>query len=538
MAISNISISLDSSKESVGTPFRRVLWFGRIPTTMPTTTPTIDPPVIHDDTLLIPIETHTILPITSTIPYTAPTTHYTSPFIHNDSSKEDTPDIPPPTQEIPSVEVAPSIGQILPAPFGVHHIRVTIVSPGHPIPHADHTTTILIGRDSPSNLSSEMTSNSYLDAFSDSSSGHSSLNHSSPALPSSMRSSHQLCSLVSSIPYSSAAITERPSHSSSLSPSHKRSRSLTTSILASLPIPRALSYVCVDLLPPRMRITSSDSTTDLEDCSDESFESSLSRETSLRDDVVFKGSDEPYSELDIDPEIQAEINECIAYADSLRTEGIDARIVVETVAREEEERAIEVAHEMFGDMVQRFHDHTVEIPVYRVHVIKSIRRDQGHKIIATGQQSAIQSERINKLERDNTTLRGMMDVAISSSSVLLGICKSYLLGTTMTMPNTRYGATMTREAVDNLIGHRVAKALEDRDAARNVEPLAKGRDEQGGENGDDYEGENRGVNGNGNDNKKGGGNRNGNCNRNDNGNGRENDYENHNMNLRGFRLVA
>nr|GEZ72422.1 hypothetical protein [Tanacetum cinerariifolium] len=52
--MSTILISLDSYEESVGTPSRRVLWFGRIPTTVPATTPTIDPPVIHDDTSLIP----------------------------------------------------------------------------------------------------------------------------------------------------------------------------------------------------------------------------------------------------------------------------------------------------------------------------------------------------------------------------------------------------------------------------------------------------------------------------------------------------
>ncbi|GJS73411.1 hypothetical protein Tco_0706252 [Tanacetum coccineum] len=131
MTISTISISLDSFEESVGTPSGRVLWFGRIPTTVPVTTPTIDPPVIHDDTLLIPTETPTISPITSTIPPTAPTTHYTSPFIHTDSSDNDTPDTPPsPTHDIPPVEVAPPTGQILPAPFGVRRRRVTIVSPG------------------------------------------------------------------------------------------------------------------------------------------------------------------------------------------------------------------------------------------------------------------------------------------------------------------------------------------------------------------------------------------------------------------------
>ncbi|GJX17005.1 hypothetical protein Tco_0217837 [Tanacetum coccineum] len=44
-------------------------------------------------------------------------------------------------------------------------------------------------------------------------------------------------------------------------------------------------------------------------------------------------------------------------------------------------------------------------------VIKSIQRDQGHKIVTTRQQSTVMSERISELERDNTRLRGMMDVA-------------------------------------------------------------------------------------------------------------------------------
>ncbi|GJY39572.1 hypothetical protein Tco_0425936 [Tanacetum coccineum] len=125
-----------------------------------------------------------------------------------------------------------------------------------------------------------------------------------------------------------------------------------------------------------------------------------------------------------------------------------------------------------------------------------------------------------------------------------------------TMPNIRSGATMTREAVDNLIGRRVAEVLEACDAARNLEPLAEGGDEQGGENGDDYEGgngggnRNRGVNGNrGNGNRgnknggvngngNGGGNDNGNGNRDGNGNGGGNGYENHNVNFGGFRPVA
>ncbi|GKG57705.1 hypothetical protein Tco_0587303, partial [Tanacetum coccineum] len=90
-----------------------------------------------------------------------------------------------------------------------------------------------------------------------------------------------------------------------------------------------------------------------------------------------------YSEPDIDPEIQAEIDECIAYADALKAEGIDVRVVVETATREEaetsakgtvevrvdrvthpvmsndiiepaqEKGAIGVTYETLGDMVQR-----------------------------------------------------------------------------------------------------------------------------------------------------------------------------------------
>ncbi|GKC57574.1 hypothetical protein Tco_1085172 [Tanacetum coccineum] len=519
MAISTISISSDSSEESVGTPSGRVFWFGRIPTTVPVTTPTIDPPIIHDDTSLIPTETPTISPITSTIPATAPTTHYTSPFIYTDSSDDDTPDTPPsPTHEIPPFEVVPPTSQILPAPFGVRRRRVTIVSPGQPIPYSrpyryhpngpvhmmtarkrvgplpthclavrhsvdysssDHITFDDSMRDSPSDSSSdsssETSSDSSSDALSNSSSGHSSSDHSSPALPSGMRSSHQLCSSVPSIPHSSAAITERPSHSSSA----------------------ALSSARADLLPPPKRIRISDSVMNLEVSSDESFELSVLRETSLRDDVDVGGSDEPHSEHDIDPKVQAEINECIAYADSLRAEGIDARVVVETVAREEvetsargmvevrvdrvthhavsddilepaqEEGAIEGTYETLGDLVQRFHDHTVEIPVYRVKVIESIQRDQGQRIVATGQQSVVLLERIRELE---------------------------------TMPNTRSRATMTREAVNELIDRQLAEALETRDAARNLEPLVEGG--------------------------------------NANGNGGGNGYGNHNMNPRGFMPVA
>ncbi|GKA60770.1 hypothetical protein Tco_0760177, partial [Tanacetum coccineum] len=297
----------------------------RIPTPVPATTPTIDPPVIHDDNSLIHPETPTISPITSTIPPTAPTTHYTSPFIYTDSSDDDTADTPSSlTYEIPPVEVVLPASQILSASPGVRRRRVTIVSPGQPIPHGRPyryhpngpvhmmTTRKRVGplpthhlavrhsvdysssnpftfddssRDSPSDSSSETSSDSSSDAISDSSPGHSSSDHSSPALPSGMRSSHQLCSFVPSI-HSSADITERLSHSSFAGPP-------------------PFSSVRADLLPPHKKIRSSDSVMDLEVSLDESSESFIPRETSLRVDIDVGGSDEPSSEPNIDPHFQA-----------------------------------------------------------------------------------------------------------------------------------------------------------------------------------------------------------------------------------------
>ncbi|GJZ54640.1 putative reverse transcriptase domain-containing protein [Tanacetum coccineum] len=81
------------------------------------------------------------------------------------------------------------------------------------------------------------------------------------------------------------------------------------------------------------------------------------------------------------------------------------------------------------------------------------------------------------------------------------------------MPNTRSGASMTREEFEELVTRRVAEEMEAREAARTLEPL--------NENGDELEGEN-GGNGNGGNGNGGNGNRNG----------------NHGMNYGGFMPVA
>ncbi|GJQ94335.1 hypothetical protein Tco_0005474 [Tanacetum coccineum] len=125
MAISVISVSSDSSKDSVGTPAGRVILFGTIPTTILDTTPFVIPPTTHIDTTPIP----TISPTIPSSPDYTPASHdyspafdmefdpsedpssdhipplpATSPFLSStdDSSDSDIPDTPPsPTHGIP-----------------------------------------------------------------------------------------------------------------------------------------------------------------------------------------------------------------------------------------------------------------------------------------------------------------------------------------------------------------------------------------------------------------------------------------------------
>ncbi|GKF50505.1 hypothetical protein Tco_0146972 [Tanacetum coccineum] len=72
--------------------------------------------------------------------------------------------------------------------------------------------------------------------------------------------------------------------------------------------------------------------------------------------------------------------------------------------------AVEVTNETLGGLVHRFHDHVVEIPVYRIQVIESEQRLQGHRIAGVDLEVTTMTERISALERDNTRLRGMLDV--------------------------------------------------------------------------------------------------------------------------------
>ncbi|GJU37248.1 hypothetical protein Tco_1185602 [Tanacetum coccineum] len=436
MAISVISVSSDSSEDSVGTPAGRVILFGTIPTTIPDTTPVITPPTTQTDTTVIPTESD---PSEDPSSDHIPPLPAISPFLSSadDTTDSDTPDTPPsPTHGTPFTEITSSTQR---SPV-IPRRRVMILAPGQPIPHGrpyryhlngpvhmmtarkrvgplpvqqlavrhsvDHSSSDYFSpddsaRDSSSDSSSEASSDFHSDASSDSSSRHLLSDHSSPDLP-----------------------------STSARPSRKRRRSPMTSIPVLPPVFGALSHIRADLIPSPKRIRDSGYLTDVE---------VDPRETSLRDDVIVKGSDEPHLEQDIDPEIQVDIDKCFAYTDALRDRGIDARVVVEAVDRVEsetgargpfevrvervthpvmpddipehvQEGAVEVTYETLGDLVQRFHDHIEAILVHRIKVIEGVQREQGHRIFGVESAVTALTKRISKLERGNRRLRGTVSV--------------------------------------------------------------------------------------------------------------------------------
>ncbi|GJR57878.1 hypothetical protein Tco_1500040 [Tanacetum coccineum] len=204
-----------------------------------------------------------------------------------------------------------------------------------------------------SDSSSEASSDFHSDASSDSSLRHSLPDHSSPDLS-----------------------------STSTGPSCKRRRSPMTSVLALSPVSGALSHVRADLLPSPKRIRDSDYLADVEVDSRESSEPSRSRGTDV-------GVDDDIDRVD-------------------ESRGIDVRVVVETIARDE--IRTDTRDIVKGGDDKRFHDHTVAIPVHRVQVIEGVQREQGRRTVRVESAVTALTERNAELERDNRRLRGTASV--------------------------------------------------------------------------------------------------------------------------------
>ncbi|GJV83098.1 hypothetical protein Tco_1522996 [Tanacetum coccineum] len=150
------------------------------------------------------------------------------------------------------------------------------------------------------------------------------------------------------------------------------------------------------------------------------------KEISLRDDTVVRVSDEPHLEQDSDPEIQAEINDCIAYA------------LLADLMREQYEATYETLEIWF-----RVPDHTQAYPCLSV----SMR--------LRGTASVEVSESLTRLHA----------AAMSPYAERVeGRCDDFdfmtMCGSSGKMPCTQSGASWTVRSLKNWLPRRVAEEME------------------------------------------------------------------------------
>nr|GEU98599.1 hypothetical protein [Tanacetum cinerariifolium] len=302
MAISVISISSDSSEDSMGTPAGRVILLGTIPTTIPDTTPVIAPP-------------------TTETPIIAPTTPSS------------------PTHDIPFIEITASTQR---SPV-IPRRRVMILAPGQPIPH---------GRPyhyHPNGPVHMMTARKRVRPLPVQ---HLSVRHSVDCSSSDPLSRHL------SSDHSSSDLS-----STSAGLSRKRRRSSMKSVPELPHVSKALSLVYADLIPSPKRVRDIGYLADVE--------------VGLRE---------------------------------TRVERVTHPAMPEDIPEPAQEGAAEVTYETLGDLVQRFHDHTQAISVHRIHAIEGVQREQGHRIVGVESAVTALTERVAELERDNRRLRGTTSV--------------------------------------------------------------------------------------------------------------------------------
>ncbi|GJS65369.1 hypothetical protein Tco_0679933, partial [Tanacetum coccineum] len=274
MAISVISISSDSSDESVGLSPSQIILFGTIPAE--------------------------ILAETPTIPSVVPTLPHTSPFLYTNSSNSDTSKRPL-LHDLYEVNVARWRSRVAacssPPSSPTHDLTPTSVTPPtlrQPIPlgRPYHTQPngvrkMLTVRKKVRVLPSGRLASRY--ARGHSSSYHFLSDYTSSDSSSNSSSDYSLdYSSCHSLPDSSV---DAPA-TISAGPFRKRCRSPIVSVLLATPVPGSLSPVCVDLLLPRKRIRGVVTASDYDDSTKESYEA--------------------YMEPDIDSDAQANIDVDIA----------------------------------------------------------------------------------------------------------------------------------------------------------------------------------------------------------------------------------
>nr|GEW39368.1 hypothetical protein [Tanacetum cinerariifolium] len=478
MAILVILVSSDSS-EVIASPTTKTDTIV-IPTKIPIIAPTIPPSPDYTPASLdySPTSDTEFDPYEDPSSYHIPPLLAISPFLSSadDTTDNDTLDTPPLlTHDTPFTEVT-SFTQRSPV---IPYRRVMILVPGQHIPHGHpyryhlnrpiHMMTMR-KRVGPLPIQ-QLAVRHYVDHSSsdyfypDDSARDSSLNSSSEA----SSDFHSDASSDSSSRHSLSDHSSPDLPSTSAMPSRKRHRSPMTFVPTLPPISGALSPIRDDLIPSPKRVKDSGYLADVERVKDSGYLADIEvdpRETSLRDDVM--------SEMGTRGSVE------------VRVERVTHPVMLEdTPEPAQEERAIECTYETLGSL--------------------------GHRIVGVESTVTVLTERIIELERDNRRLRDTASVESQRwSRTHLEISPSVTLLCCRKMPNTRSRASMTHEEVEKLVARRVAKEMEAREAAMNLEPLNENGDEQEGENEGNANGGNEGNINEGNGDGDGGNRENGN----------------------------
>nr|GEX76150.1 hypothetical protein [Tanacetum cinerariifolium] len=436
MAILVISVSPDSSKDSMGTPAGRVILFGTIPTTIPNTTPMIAPPTTQTDTTRIPTETPIIAPNIPPSPYYTPASldYSLASKTESDPSKDPSSGYIPP---LPVVSQFLSSDDDTTDKIACHTSTPSYdCSTWKPIPHGRpyryhpngpvHMMTAR-KRVRPLPVQQLPVRHSVDHSSSDSSWRHSLSDHSSHDLP-----------------------------STSAGPSRKRRRSLMISVPALPLVSEALSPVRADLIPSPKKVRDICYLADVEVGSRETRVEKVTH-PAMPEDIP-----EPAQEGKAEVTYKTLADLVRRFHDHTQAIPIHRIQAIEGVQREQGYRIVGV-------------ESTVTVLTERVAKLeRNNRRLRG--------TASVESQRVDRLQCGMSRI--LHYPSILPSAMLLCYRK---------MHNIRSRASMTHEEVEELVALRVAEEMEAREAARNLETLNENEE---GEDGGNENGGNRG-NGNG-----------------------------------------
>ncbi|GKB26327.1 hypothetical protein Tco_0865728 [Tanacetum coccineum] len=449
-----ISISSDTSEESVGSSTSRVVLFGTIPIVIPDDASTMVhvtiSPVIHDSAAKIPIippkePKAGVIVVTSpdgvldlitysstdsdssedpSSPKHAPTTPTTSPFLcSSDSSKtsrdfsdnalrssSDTSSSSSSSSSthalLSTVIASPAPYRIIPAPYGPNGVlrMMTARKRVHPFPARIPANCRRFHSSSSSPPRKRRRTSSCSSSFEGSSSD------SSTSL--SKRSSH---------------LVTTHSPSSSTEPSHKRCRSPTTLVTLATHTPEALSHVCANLLAPRKRIKGSLAALTHEDTIEESLEvgSETEIDSDIRADIEAYIVAKAATSVKVDTRAEAEIEveeddqaKDDAESSAIGIIEIEVDIGAEPIVLDDlpgpimAGRLKEDGREMFeialDVVIQQLYDHMMEFPAQRIADIEDEQRAREVGAITVDTKRARMLRRISVLARSVIRLQGAL----------------------------------------------------------------------------------------------------------------------------------